>query len=107
MSTLPFVPIRNDMGWCDAPDHPSYNRPVALPFGSSHECLKRDDSLYDLVVVLDINITTRIKGMGSALFMHVAREGYKPTEGCIALRKEDLRQLLMHMRRDTTIRIQR
>ena len=106
-SALPFIPIRDDMGWCDAPDHPSYNRLVNLPFAASHECLKRDDSLYDLVVVLDINITKRVRGQGSALFMHVAREGYKPTEGCIALRKQDLRLVLNHMRPDTSLQIQR
>ncbi|WP_373235774.1 L,D-transpeptidase family protein [Cohaesibacter celericrescens] len=104
-STLPFIPISKSMGWCDAIDHPSYNRRVRLPFGASCEAMWRDDSLYDLVVVLDINITQRQKGRGSALFMHVAREGYKPTEGCIALAKQDLRLLLQVMTTNSRIQI--
>ena len=104
-SALPFMPLSKSMAWCDATTHPSYNRLVKLPFGASHEILWRDDSLYDLLVVLDINISTRQKGRGSALFMHVAREGYKPTEGCIALAKPDLRLLLQSMSTNSHIRI--
>ena len=107
ISPLHFIPSRSNMGWCDTPDHASYNRQVQLPFNASHESLQRDDPLYDLVVVLDINIKKRIKGAGSALFMHVARKGYQPTEGCIALEKRDLRHLLKHMSNRTLIRITR
>ncbi|WP_244574533.1 L,D-transpeptidase [Cohaesibacter sp. ES.047] len=106
-SILPFTPIHAGMGWCDSPDHASYNRLVRLPFSTSHERMMREDNLYDLVVVLDINITKRTRNKGSALFMHVAREGYKPTEGCIALDKRDLRLVLAHMGPQTQIRIVR
>ena len=106
-SALPFLPIKKSMGWCDAPWHPNYNRLIKRPFKDSHEDMWRDDSLYDLVVVLDINMSTRRQGMGSALFMHVARPGYRPTEGCIALTKRDLRRLLTHIDRNTRIHITR
>ena len=33
-------------------------------------------------------------GVGSAIFMHVANDEYKPTEGCVALKQEDLIYLL-------------
>lgn len=105
-SQLAFLPIQQHWGWCDDAGHPNYNRLVSKPFGASHEELWRQDALYDLVVVLDINITHRIRGKGSALFMHVARDGFLPTEGCIALEKRDLYRLLTIMDSDTKIIIQ-
>ena len=36
------TPIGRQDGWCDAPDHPDYNRPVRLPFAASHEEIWRD-----------------------------------------------------------------
>lgn len=104
-SSLPFSPIHRSMGWCDDPNHPSYNRLIKKPFRASHEEMWRKDSLYDLVLVLDINISHRKRGVGSALFMHVARKGLKATEGCIALPKPSLKRLIQHMDRDTIIHI--
>ena len=106
-SRLPFYPLKATMGWCDDPQHRSYNRLIALPFAHSHEVMWRKDALYDLVIVLDINVQIRQKGKGSALFMHVAREGYPPTEGCIALNKRDLRRLLCVITPTTRITITR
>ena len=51
-------------------------------------------ALYDLVVVLAYNERPRVRGRGSAIFMHVARAGYAPTEGCIALARAHLLRLL-------------
>lgn len=36
-TVFPTAPIAEDDGWCDAPDHPDYNRPVKRPFPASHE----------------------------------------------------------------------
>lgn len=85
-------------GWCDQPGHAAYNRPVQLPFPASCERLVRDDGLYDAVLVLDWNLRSRARGRGSAIFLHVAREGYQPTEGCVALKPRDLRLLLAFLR---------
>jgi L,D-peptidoglycan transpeptidase YkuD (ErfK/YbiS/YcfS/YnhG family) len=74
-------------GWCDAPDHGAYNRPVRLPFRASHETLIRDDVLYDFGYVLDWNMVSRRRGAGSAIFLHVAKPGFPPTQGCIALKR--------------------
>jgi L,D-peptidoglycan transpeptidase YkuD (ErfK/YbiS/YcfS/YnhG family) len=60
----------------------------------SAERLWRDDELYDLVVVLSHNTRPRVRGAGSAVFMHVAGAGFRPTEGCIALRRPHLVRLL-------------
>ena len=64
--------------------------PCASPTPASAERLWRTDRLYDVVVVLSHNTRPRVRGGGSAIFMHVARAGYAPTEGCIALRREHL-----------------
>ena len=92
-------------GWCDAPGDPNYNRAVKLPYRASAETLSRADGLYDLVVVLDHNTKPRIRGAGSAIFMHVAKPGYSPTEGCVAFRREHLLALLRHLGMGATIHI--
>ena len=91
---LPMRALRPDMGWCDAPFHACYNRPVRLPFAASNERMWRDDGLYDVVLVMDWNVTSRGGNAGSAIFMHIARPGFQPTEGCIALRRRDMERLL-------------
>lgn len=91
---LPIRAIRETDGWCDAADHPLYNRPVTLPFAASHERMWRDDDLYDLVIEIGQNDAPPIAHMGSAVFIHVATADYKPTEGCVALAKADLISLI-------------
>ena len=81
-------------GWCDDPTHADYNRPVKLPHPASCESLWRDDDLYDIVIVIGHNDDPVVPGEGSAIFVHVANENYLPTEGCVALRLEDLRAVL-------------
>jgi L,D-peptidoglycan transpeptidase YkuD (ErfK/YbiS/YcfS/YnhG family) len=93
-------------GWCDAPGHGAYNRPVRLPFPASHETLVRNDLLYDFGFVLDWNIRSRRRGMGSAIFLHVARPGFPPTQGCIALSRRDMLRIMPLLRLGTIIRVQ-
>jgi len=93
---LPVEALTPDMGWCDDPGHGLYNRPVDLPFGAGHEKMWRDDRLYDIVVVLDCNMYPSVKGRGSAIFFHIARENYRPTEGCIAVAPQHMRLILSH-----------
>lgn len=81
-------------GWCDAPGDPAYNQPVRLPYPASAEALWRDDASYDLVVVVGYNDDPPQAGLGSAIFIHVARADFSPTEGCVALAAADLRALL-------------
>lgn len=91
---LPVHPIAVGDGWCDAAGDRNYNRPVRHPYTASAERMWRDDGLYDLVVVLDYNLAPRRRGRGSAIFLHVARPGYAPTEGCVALARSDLERLI-------------
>lgn len=93
-TALPAQPIAPDDGWCDAPDDPAYNRPVKRPHPTSHEALWRDDAVYDVIVVLGHNDDPVVPGLGSAVFMHVARPDWEPTAGCVALQLPDLLRLL-------------
>ncbi|GGF80653.1 hypothetical protein GCM10007301_45940 [Azorhizobium oxalatiphilum] len=103
VTRLPVASIRETDGWCDDRSDRRYNRPVALPVAASHERLWRDDRLYDLLLVIDHNTRPRVAGRGSAVFIHLARPGYRPTEGCVALKPADLRRLLTRLHRHTRI----
>jgi len=91
---LPIEPIAPTDGWCDDASHADYNRAVTLPHPARHERLWRDDHVYDLCVVLGHNDAPPVKGLGSAIFMHLPPADNHPTEGCIALPEEHLRALL-------------
>ena len=91
------VPVRQltrTDGWCDDPASPSYNRPVRLPFDASAEDLWRDDAIYDIIGVLGWNDDPVAPGRGSAIFLHLARPDYAPTDGCVALALDHLRKVL-------------
>jgi L,D-peptidoglycan transpeptidase YkuD (ErfK/YbiS/YcfS/YnhG family) len=102
---LPVTAISEDSGWCDDPNDRAYNRPVRLPFAASHERLWRDDHLYDLVVVIDFNLSPSRRGAGSAIFLHLARADFAPTAGCVAVSRESMLRLLPHLGPQTTIEI--
>ena len=101
---LPLLPAFGTLGWCDAPGDRNYNRPVRLPYPASHETMQRGDRLYDVVLVLDWNMRPAIRGRGSAVFLHLARPGYRPTEGCIAVAPETMRWLLPRIGPQTVVR---
>jgi len=97
--------LLKDDGWCDDANSPEYNTFIKLPFSGSHEELWRADDIYDLIIVVGYNDDPVEKNKGSAIFIHIAREGYKPTAGCIALKKEDLLEILPSLTPDTSIKI--
>ena len=102
---LVTVAIEPNYAWSDDPLMPEYNTLVRLPYGGSHEKLWREDEVYDLVVELGYNDDPPIPGRGSAIFMHIARPGYTPTAGCIALAKEDLLELLMSVEKNGVVHV--
>jgi L,D-peptidoglycan transpeptidase YkuD (ErfK/YbiS/YcfS/YnhG family) len=91
---LPVQALTARDGWCDDPADAAYNRPVRLPHGGRHEKLWRDDGVYDVIVVIGHNDDPPVPGLGSAVFLHAARVGYPPTEGCVALALDDLLAVL-------------
>ena len=102
---LPWRKISRIDGWCDDPGHRRYNRHVKLPIAGSSERLWRDDHIYDIVIETGWNCRPAIKGKGSAIFIHVARTGFTPTAGCVALHYTDLRRLLGMISSKTKVQI--
>jgi L,D-peptidoglycan transpeptidase YkuD (ErfK/YbiS/YcfS/YnhG family) len=88
LTRLPCAAIAREDGWCDAPGDPAYNRKVRLPYPASAESLWREDSLYDIVVVLGHNDDPVVPGEGSAIFLHLMREDGGPTEGCVGVDRQ-------------------
>lgn len=91
---LPARRIGPRDAWCEDPRDRRYNRHIELRDDSTADRLARHDDLYDLIIELDHNTRPRIAGRGSAVFIHVARDAFAPTAGCIALTMPDLRRLL-------------
>jgi L,D-peptidoglycan transpeptidase YkuD (ErfK/YbiS/YcfS/YnhG family) len=106
-SRLAMTPIDASLGWCEVPDDRNYNRPVKLPYPVSHEHMLRDDRLYDVCIVLDWNISPRRRGRGSAIFFHLARPGFTPTQGCVAVTARVMMRLLPHISDRTVLTVTR
>ncbi len=103
---LPVRPIGSEDAWCEDPDHRHYNRPLRLKAGSGGDRLKRDDHLYDFIVEIDHNTRPRIAGRGSAVFLHLARDNFGPTAGCVSMTKSAMLQLLRRLSPQTKIVIE-
>jgi L,D-peptidoglycan transpeptidase YkuD (ErfK/YbiS/YcfS/YnhG family) len=95
--------IRQTDGWCDEAGHRSYNRWVTLPFSASHETLWREDHVYDIVLELSWNVTPRVQGRGSAIFLHLTNRQKSATAGCIALDASRVERVLARLSSKTRI----
>jgi L,D-peptidoglycan transpeptidase YkuD (ErfK/YbiS/YcfS/YnhG family) len=104
-STLKTIKIKKNMGWCDDVSSNYYNKQIKISKKIGHEKLHRKDNLYDIIVVLNYNLNPIIKGKGSAIFLHVAKKNYNKTQGCIALKKNELLSLISKIKKNTQIRI--
>ena len=104
---LPIRRIGRDQAWCEDPADRRYNRPFIRSANEPGDRLWRDDGLYDLVLEIDHNVRPRIAGRGSAVFVHVARPGFTPTAGCVALTQHDLKLLLSRISAKTAVVIHR
>ena len=105
LTMLPARRIAADDAWCENPADRRYNRPVKLAPQSPADRLARADMLYDFIVEIDHNSRPRVAGRGSAIFIHIARPGFAPTAGCIALAMPSLRRLLARVGPRTTIKV--
>ena len=69
-----------------------------------HEKLYRRDYKYDLLIPIKYNFNKPKKGIGSCIFIHLTKN-YKPTRGCIALKKKDFFIMLKLIDKKTKIKI--
>ena len=98
-----LIKISKNMGWCDDPNSKSYNQLINLPTKYTHEKLYRKDNLYDLLIVLNHNMRPNFKNKGSAIFIHNARQNYKKTSGCVAIKKPHLIKLIKTIKKNTKV----
>jgi L,D-peptidoglycan transpeptidase YkuD (ErfK/YbiS/YcfS/YnhG family) len=106
---LKINPITKFCGWCDDVSSLHYNKYINIknfsPKNFSFESLWRQDNAYDIIIELSHNTNPIIKNKGSAIFIHCSFEDFKPTSGCVALKKRDLMFLIKNLKRDTHIQI--
>jgi len=95
--------IRPEDAWCEDPGDRHYNRPIRRIGEQPGDRLARKDHLYDFIVEIDHNTTPRIAGRGSAVFLHLARENFGPTAGCISMTRSSMLQLLRRLGPQTRI----
>ncbi|MFO1111259.1 MAG: L,D-transpeptidase family protein [Bradyrhizobium sp.] len=94
---LSVRPIRPEDAWCEDPAQRHYNRPIRLEGGEAGDRLTRKDHLYDFIVEIDHNTSPRVAGRGSAVFLHLARENFSPTAGCVSMTRSNMLRLLRRM----------
>jgi L,D-peptidoglycan transpeptidase YkuD (ErfK/YbiS/YcfS/YnhG family) len=104
-TSIKKIKIKKNMGWCDDPKSIFYNKQIKLPSKFGYEKLYRKDRIYDLLAVLNYNINPVVKNKGSAIFIHIVKNNYRPTAGCIAVKKVDLIKLLQIIKKNTKIKI--
>ena len=94
LTKLKTIEIKKNDGWCDDVNFPSqYNKPIRVSNKLKHEKLYRKDNKYDLLIPIKYNFQNPKIPYGSCIFLHLTND-YKPTDGCIALRKKDFLILL-------------
>jgi len=105
VTSLKYVEIKKDMGWCDDIYFPKkYNKKIKINKKIKHEKLKRKDHKYDLLIPIKYNFKKPISGLGSCIFIHLTKN-YKPTAGCIALKKNDFLIMLKLINKNSKIKI--
>ena len=95
--------IKQNMAWCDDPNHTKYNEEIKTSNKKLKEKLYRKDHKYDYIISISHN-ERKISGNGSAVFIHLT-DDYKPTAGCVALKKKDFEILLKLIDKKTKIKI--
>ena len=104
-TSLATIEIKKNMGWCDDINYPKkYNRLIKINSKIKHEKLKRNDNKYDLIIPISYNRKNPKVGLGSCIFIHLTKD-YKPTAGCIALKKKDFLIMLKLLKKNSKIKI--
>jgi len=97
--------IKKNMGWCDDVRSKKYNKEISFPFKYRAEKLYRIDRIYDIFINIKYNQSPVIKNKGSAIFLHLSNQKYKPTTGCVAIKKKDFFKILPLINQNTKILI--
>lgn len=103
ITSLPLRAITARDAWCEDPADRRYNRAIRVSPGAAGDRLMREDHLYDYIVEIDHNTRPRVAKRGSAVFIHLAREGFSPTAGCVGLTRDAMLRLLERLSRETRI----
>jgi|TARA_B100000780_G_C21115869_1_gene451431 L,D-peptidoglycan transpeptidase YkuD (ErfK/YbiS/YcfS/YnhG family) len=104
-SNIKKIVIKKNMGWCDDPDSKFYNKLIKFPFNNRAEKLWLDKNIYDIIIIIDYNMTPIVKNKGSAIFLHISTKRYTPTRGCIAVSKKDMHFIISKISNKTNIEI--
>ena len=105
ITNLKCIEIKDTMGWCNDIHYPKkYNKLIKIDKKSRHEKLKRKDDKYNLLIPIKYNFNKPLIGRGSCIFLHLTKD-YKPTAGCIALKKKDFLILLRLIKKNSKIKI--
>ena len=105
-SKIKKIEIKKDMGWCDDPRSRDYNKIIKLPTSYSFEKLHKKENIYDVILVLNYNMSPIIKNKGSAIFIHAASKNYKKTKGCVAIKKTSLIKIVKELNKNTQVKIE-
>ena len=100
------IPIKTGMGWRDDPLSKDYNKLIYYPFKYGSENLYKKNNVYDIILVLNFNMRPIKKSKGSAIFIHVAKKKFNKTEGCVAIKKQKLLNIIKNLRINTKVRIE-
>ncbi|HBR47188.1 MAG TPA: hypothetical protein DEA80_20110, partial [Afipia sp.] len=100
---LPVRAIGPADAWSENPADRHYNRAVKRAPGEDGDRLAREDHLYDFIIEIDHNTRPRIARRGSAVFLHLAREKFSPTAGCVGLTRNGMLRLLERIGPQTKI----
>ena len=97
--------ITKKLGWCDDSSSIKYNKLIKYPFNFKSEKLYRKDNIYDIILVLDFNMNPIKKKKGSAIFIHVAKDKFQSTKGCVAIKKIELLKIIKGLKKNTKVKI--
>ena len=93
------------MGWCDDPNSINYNKLIKFPYSYSAEKLYKRNNTYDLIIVLNFNMNPIIKNKGSAIFIHIAKQNFQKTAGCVAISKKHMKKVITLVDKNTIVNI--
>ena len=97
--------IKKNMGWCNDIESRKYNKEIYFPFKYGAEKLYKKSQIYDIFLNIKYNHSPIVKGKGSAIFLHLTNQQYKPTKGCVAIQKNDFLKILPLINKSTKISI--